>query len=68
MTKVILICCSIIPLCLQIPYLVSAWRASRLDQWDWIFFIAAIPPSPDPGRDIHVPSPFPFYGCCCGGH
>ena len=43
MTKVFLICCSIIPLCLQIPYLVSAWSASRLDQWDWIFFITAIP-------------------------
>lgn len=35
--------CAVIPLCLQTPYLFSAWSSSRLDRWDWIFFTAAIP-------------------------
>lgn len=43
MKKISLMLCSLIPLCLQVPYLVSAWRSSRLDQWDWIFYLLAIP-------------------------
>lgn len=43
MKKLILMCCSILPLCLQMPYLHSAWRNSRLDHWDWLFYLAGIP-------------------------
>ena len=43
MKKWILMSCSILPLCLQMPYLHSAWRNSRLDHWDWLFYLAAIP-------------------------
>ena len=43
MIKIFLMLCSLIPLCLQIPYLLSAWRSSRLDQWDWIFYLLAVP-------------------------
>ena len=43
MIKVLLMLCSAIPLCMQIPYLLSAWSSSRLDQWDWIFFIMTVP-------------------------
>lgn len=41
MSKILLILVSFLPLCLQAPYLWSAWNSSRLDQWDWIFFILA---------------------------
>ena len=43
MIKVLFLCCSVIPLCLQIPYLLSAWNNSRLDRWDWIFYLLAVP-------------------------
>ena len=43
MKKSCFMLCSVIPLGMQIPYLVSAWRSSRLDQWDWIFFLLTIP-------------------------
>lgn len=43
MLKVLLMLCSAIPLSFQSPYLLSAWRSSRLDQWDWIFFIMTVP-------------------------
>ena len=43
MKKLLFLIVSAVPLALQIPYLVSAWRNSRLDQWDWIFYLAAIP-------------------------
>ena len=33
MLKIIFMLLSVIPLCLHIPYLVSAWSSSRLDQW-----------------------------------
>ena len=39
MKKIPFLLISFIPLCMQIPYLLSAWRSSRLDQWDWLFFI-----------------------------
>ena len=35
--------CSVIPLCLQTSYLISAWRSSRLDQWDWVFYLLTVP-------------------------
>lgn len=41
MKKSLLLCCSVIPLILQIPYLVSAWSNSRLDRWDWVFYLLA---------------------------
>ena len=43
MKKIVLMLCSLIPLCLQVPYLLNAWRTSRLDQWDWLFYLLAIP-------------------------
>ena len=43
MKKIFLLFISAIPLILQMPYLFSAWSQSRLDQWDWIFYILTIP-------------------------
>ena len=43
MKKIIFIVCSCVPLVLHSPYLVSAWRTSRLDQWDWLFYLLAFP-------------------------
>ena len=43
MKKLLFLIVSVIPLALQMPYLASAWRNSRLDQWDWIFYLLAIP-------------------------
>ena len=43
MTKIILILLGFGPLCLHSPYLLQAWRSSRLDQWDWVFYLASIP-------------------------
>jgi hypothetical protein len=43
MLKIIFMLLSAIPLCLHIPYLLSAWGSSRLDQWDWMFYLLTIP-------------------------
>ena len=43
MSKIIFILLSFVPLCLHSPYLLQAWRSSRLDQLDWIFYLAAVP-------------------------
>ena len=43
MSKIIFTLFAFVPLCLHSPYLLQAWRSSRLDQWDWIFYLAAIP-------------------------
>ena len=43
MSKIIFTLLAFVPLCLHSPYLLQAWRSSRLDQWDWIFYLAAIP-------------------------
>ena len=43
MIKKILILLSFIPLILHSPYLYQAWSSSRLDRWDWIFFLMCIP-------------------------
>ena len=43
MSKIIFTLLAFVPLCLHSPYLWQAWNGSRLDQWDWIFYLAAIP-------------------------
>ena len=43
MIKFTLLMVSLTPLGLQIPHLLTAWRTSRLDHWDWIFYLLAIP-------------------------
>ncbi len=42
MLKLLLTCVSIVPLALHVPYLCGAWMSSRLDHWDWIFYIMAV--------------------------
>ena len=43
MKKSVFMLCSSALLFYQMPYLFSAWRFSRLDQWDWLFYLLAIP-------------------------
>ena len=43
MLKIFFILLSFLPLILHSPYLLQAWRGSRLDHWDWIFYLLAIP-------------------------
>ena len=43
MMKLLLFLLSFLPLGVHFPYLLQAWGSSRLDRWDWIFFIAFIP-------------------------
>ena len=43
MIKIILILLAFLPLILHSPYLFQAWNSSRLDHWDWIFYLASIP-------------------------
>ena len=43
MIKIVLVLFSSLPLLLHSPYLLQAWKNSRLDHWDWIFYLAAIP-------------------------
>ncbi len=43
MIKTALILLSFLPLLLHSPYLLQAWWNSRLDQLDWIFYLAAVP-------------------------
>ena len=43
MSKIIFILLAFVPLGLHSPYLLQAWRSSRLDQWDWIFYLVAVP-------------------------
>ena len=45
MTKLLLFLLSFLPLCCHSPYLLQAWMGSRLDRWDWIFFLISIPAS-----------------------
>ena len=42
MIKVILLILSAIPLACQIPYFIQAWSGSRLDRWDWIYYLLGI--------------------------
>lgn len=32
-----------LPLGWQMPYLMQAWGGSRLDRWDWVFYLLSIP-------------------------
>jgi len=43
MLKTVLLFLSVIPLACHTPYLWQAWNGSRLDQWDWIFYLLSIP-------------------------
>ncbi len=43
MKKAVLTALSALPLLCHLPYLFTAWSNSRLDSWDWIFFILTIP-------------------------
>ena len=43
MLKTVLLLISAIPLAFHAPYLWQAWNGSRLDQWDWIFYLLSIP-------------------------
>ena len=43
MIKVLFVLLSFAPLCFHAPYLLQAWSSSRLDHWDWIFYLASIP-------------------------
>ena len=42
MIKVILLFLSAVPLVCQIPYFIQAWTGSRLDHWDWIYYLLGI--------------------------
>ena len=42
MIKVILLILSVVPLACQIPYFIQAWTGSRLDHWDWIYYLLGI--------------------------
>ena len=42
MIKIVLMFISAVPLLLHSPYLLQAWSGSRLDHWDWIFYILAV--------------------------
>ena len=43
MIKIIFILLSFLPLVIHSPYLLQAWSGSRLDHWDWIFYLLTIP-------------------------
>ncbi len=43
MKKYLLTALSALSLIPGIPYLLQAWSSSRLDAWDWLFYLAAIP-------------------------
>lgn len=42
MLKIILMLISLVPLGCQLPYLLGAWSGSRLDQFDWIFYLFTV--------------------------
>ena len=43
MKKYILILLAFLSFIPSAPYLLEAWRSSRLDAWDWIFYLLTIP-------------------------
>ena len=43
MSKIIFMLLAFVPLGWHSPYLFQAWSSSRLDQYDWIFYLAAVP-------------------------
>ncbi|MBR7144055.1 MAG: hypothetical protein IKD10_03855 [Lentisphaeria bacterium] len=42
MIKVILLVLSAVPLACQTPYFIQAWSSSRLDHWDWLYYLLGI--------------------------
>ena len=34
---------ALVPMGMHFSYLIQAWSGSRLDRWDWIFYLAAVP-------------------------
>ena len=42
MIKIILLFLSAVPLACHIPYFIQAWTGSRLDHWDWIYYLLGI--------------------------
>ena len=43
MSKILLAVLSLVPLCFHVSYLVQAWSSSRLDKFDWIFYLLTVP-------------------------
>ncbi|MBE6366556.1 MAG: exosortase-associated EpsI family protein [Lentisphaerae bacterium] len=43
MKKLVLLLASAVPLGVNCAYLLEAWRSSRLDQFDWIFYLLTVP-------------------------
>ena len=43
MSRIIFLVMAFIPLSLHSPYLMQAWKSSRLDHYDWIFFLLFLP-------------------------
>ena len=43
MIKALFIAASFVPLLIHSTYLWQAWTGSRLDQWDWIFYLITLP-------------------------
>ena len=43
MIKYLIALLSLLPLVLHSPYLLQAWTGSRLDRWDWLFYLLFVP-------------------------
>ena len=43
MIKYLLALLSLLPLVIHSPYLMQAWTGSRLDRWDWLFYLLFVP-------------------------
>ena len=54
MIKIILMVLAFVPLFIQLPYLWQAWMGSRLDKFDWIFYLLAIAASIWAGKSEKV--------------
>lgn len=43
MIKYLIALLALVPLALHSPYLLQAWSGSRLDRWDWLFYLLFVP-------------------------
>ena len=43
MIKLLLLFPAFLVMGLQTPYLLQAWNSSRLDHWDWLFYLCTVP-------------------------
>ena len=43
MIKYLVALLALVPLALRFPYLMQAWSGSRLDRWDWLFYLLFVP-------------------------